>query len=238
MADGRHHARWKTWLPIGIGALIVLVVAVPYIFIHFVQGAAPPPLALSATSSASSSPQASSAGDATTDGTWKLQGSSIVGYRVDEVLFGQTDTAVGRTTSITGALTAAGRTVTDATFTVDMTTVTSDDDRRDEQFQGRIMETSTFPTSTFTLTKPVDFGSLPAVGQQRTSQVTGTLALHGVTKTVTFDVSSERVGSAMQVAGSIPITFADWNISNPSFSGIVTTQDHGVLEFKLNFVHA
>jgi polyisoprenoid-binding protein YceI len=237
MADGRHRARWKTWLPIGVAALIVLVVVVPYAFIHFVQGASPAPLALSATSSASSPSQAASAGDSGTDGTWKLQGSSIVGYRVDEVLFGQTHTAVGRTTSVTGSLTAAGKTVTDATFTVDMTTVTSDDDRRDEQFQGRIMETSTYPTATFTLTKPVDFGSLPTEGQQRTSQVTGTLALHGVTKTVTFDVSSERVGSAMQVAGSIPITFADWNISNPSFAGIVTTQDHGVLEFKLDFIH-
>jgi polyisoprenoid-binding protein YceI len=121
------------------------------------------------------------------------------------VLFGQSHTAVGRTTSITGSLTSAGKTVTDATFT---------------------------------LTKPVDFGSLPAEGQQRTSQVTGTLALHGVTKTVTFEVSSERVGSTMQAAGSIPITFADWNISNPSFAGVVTTQDHGVLEFKLDFIQA
>jgi polyisoprenoid-binding protein YceI len=238
MADGGQRARWKTWIPVGIAALIVVVVAVPYAFIHFVQGTAPAPLALSATSSASSPAQASGAGNGMTDGTWKLQGSSIVGYRVDEVLFGQSHTAVGRTTSITGSLTSAGKTVTDATFTVDMTTVTSDDDRRDEQFQGRIMETSTYPTATFTLTKPVDFGSLPAEGQQRTSQVTGTLALHGVTKTVTFEVSSERVGSTMQVAGSIPITFADWNISNPSFAGVVTTQHHGVLEFKLNFVHA
>jgi polyisoprenoid-binding protein YceI len=164
-----------------------------------------PPLGLSAASSASSPAQASGAGNGTTDDTWKLQGSSIVGYRVDEVLFGQSHTAVGRTTSITGSLTSAGKTVTDATFT---------------------------------LTKPVDFGSLPAEGQQRTSQVTGTLALHGVTKTVTFEVSSERVGSTMQVAGSIPITFADWNIANPSFAGVVTTQHHGVLEFKLNFVHA
>ena len=43
-------------------------------------------------------------------------------------------------------------------------------------------------------------------------------------------------GSAVQAPGSIPITFADWSISNPSF-GPVTNQDHGVLEFSLNFAH-
>jgi len=39
------------------------------------------------------------------------------------------------------------------------------------------------------------------------------------------------------VAGSIPITFADWNIANPSF-GPVSTDDNGVLEFALNFGRA
>ena len=38
-------------------------------------------------------------------------------------------------------------------------------------------------------------------------------------------------------SGRTPITFADWNISNPSF-GPVTTEDNGVLEFALNFAHA
>ena len=35
-------------------------------------------------------------------------------------------------------------------------------------------------------------------------------------------------GSAIQVLGSIPITFGDWNIPNPSF-GPVSTDDHGIL---------
>ncbi len=39
------------------------------------------------------------------------------------------------------------------------------------------------------------------------------------------------------MAGSIPITFADWNIANPSF-GPVSTDDNGVLEFALNFGRA
>jgi hypothetical protein len=52
------------------------------------------------------------------------------------------------------------------------------------------------------------------------------------------EARSVRAGSVVQVAGSIPITFADWSIPNPSFGGVVTTDDHGVLEFALNFAHA
>jgi polyisoprenoid-binding protein YceI len=96
------------------------------------------------------------------------------------------------------------------------------------------METATYPTATFTLTKPIELGSIPAEGEQRTFSATGDLTLHGVTKSVTFELTGQLTGSIVQVAGSIPITFADWNIPNPSFGPIIT-EDHGVLEFALNF---
>jgi len=89
----------------------------------------------------------------------------------------------------------------------------------------------------FTLTQHIELGSVPAQGTKQTYQVTGSLTLHGVTKTVTFKVTGLYTGSSAQVAGSIPITFADWSIPNPSF-GPVSTEDHGVLEFALNFAHA
>jgi len=51
------------------------------------------------------------------------------------------------------------------------------------------------------------------------------------------DLTTRRTGNRIEVSGSIPIRFADWNIPNPSF-GPVTTQDHGVLEFLLVFAHS
>jgi hypothetical protein len=41
--------------------------------------------------------------------------------------------------------------------------------------------------------------------------------------------------SGIEVSGSIPIPFANWDIGNPSFAGFVTTQNHGVLEFLIKF---
>ncbi|HWW45864.1 MAG TPA: YceI family protein, partial [Acidimicrobiia bacterium] len=63
------------------------------------------------------------------------------------------------------------------------------------------------------------------------------LMLHGVTRTVTFPVKAVRNGATIQVSGSIPVVFADYNISNPS-GGPATTSDNGTLEFLLNFAHA
>jgi hypothetical protein len=56
-----------------------------------------------------------------------------------------------------------------------------------------------------------------------------------VTKSVTFTVTGRRSGSSVQIAGSIPVTFADYGISNPSFPPVVTTEDHGLLEFSPMF---
>src|SRR6185369_15601101 len=113
------------------------------------------------------------------DGAWSASDQSLLGYRVKEVLVGQSTEGVGRTNAITGSLSIAGSTVEKGDFTVDMTTVKSDSGNRDNQFQGRIMDTSTFPTSTFTLTQPIDLGSVPAEGQTVTASATGDLTLHG-----------------------------------------------------------
>ncbi len=44
------------------------------------------------------------------------------------------------------------------------------------------METSVYPTATFTLTEPIDLGTLPDANADVTATATGELTLHGVTK--------------------------------------------------------
>lgn len=55
---------------------------------------------------------------------------------------------------------------------------------------------------------------------------------------MTFPLSAELTGGEIDLSGSIPILFADWDIPNPSFTGFVTTQNHGVLEFLLKLAHS
>lgn len=166
------------------------------------------------------------------DGQWVIGGDSEVGYRVDETINGLDKTANGRTKEITGSLTISGTTVTAGEFNVDMTTVRSDESRRDSQFRGRIMEVDQFPTATFALTAPIDFVQIPAEGGTVAAQATGDLTLHGVTKSVTFEVKATFKNGRIGVLGQIPVVFADYSIDNPSF-GPVSTEDNGLLEFVL-----
>jgi polyisoprenoid-binding protein YceI len=161
---------------------------------------------------------------------------SQAGYRVKETLFGQDNTAAGRTSSVTGQVTITGTQVTAASLTADLTSVRSDQSRRDSQFQGRIMDTAEFPTATFALTSPLDLGIVPADGTTITAKVTGNLTLRATTRSVTFTVTAKRSGTSIQVSGQIPVTFSDFNIPNPSF-GPVTTQDNGILEFLVVLSH-
>jgi polyisoprenoid-binding protein YceI len=223
-----------------VAAGLVTVTGGTWIYLNVLRDEAPAPLTLAesasggATEATSTTTPVASAAVTGVDGIWKVKAGSQAGYRVKEVLFGQSADAVGRTSEVTGTFTIAGTNVTAGSFTVDMTTVTSDESRRDGQFKGRIMDVSTYPTSTFVLSTPVELGAVPADGSQVDVKATGKLTLHGVTKTVTFPLQAQRTGSTVVVAGSIPVTFADYNIANPS-GGPARTEDHGQLEFRLTF---
>ncbi len=166
------------------------------------------------------------------DGTYTLTPDSEAGYRVVEVLFGQDTEGVGRTNSVTGSITIAGTQVTAAEFSVDMATLTSDEENRDNKFKGEIMETSEFPTATFVITEPIELGAIPADGEELIATATGDLTLHGVTNPVTLEVAAKKTGSSVAVVGSTDVVFSDYDIDNPS-NAVVTTQDHGLVEFLL-----
>jgi polyisoprenoid-binding protein YceI len=149
---------------------------------------------------------------------------------VKEVLFGQSATAVGRTTQVTGSFTVAGTTVTTGGFRVDLASVSSDESRRDGQFAGHIMNVSRLPTATFELTSPIELGTTTP----STAKATGKLTLRGTTKPVTVDLTVKvgAGGTTAEIAGTIPIVFAQWGIPNPS-AGPAQTEDNGLIEFLL-----
>ncbi len=207
-----------------------LAVAAPFVYIHFIEGPAPAKLELPTSSSTSSTAPGSAVSSSSLDGVWNVGTGSQAGYRVNEVLVGQNATAVGRTTKVWGSMTISGSTVTKAMFTVDMASVVSDQSQRNARFDGPIMDVSQYPTATLTLTAPIDLGTIPAEGAVAQYNAEGDLTMHGVTKSVTFPVTAERVGSDIDVLADIPITFAEWNIANPSIGGFVTTANSGTLE--------
>jgi len=234
---------WLKWAIGGVVVALLVFVGGPFVYIHFIEGDPPAKLSLSTTTTPTTT-AGSKTGSTTNSGTaaplagtWKIGDGSTAGYRVKETLFGQDATAVGRTNDVTGSMTVAGTTVTKASFSVDMTTVTSDKSQRDGQFQGRIMETSTYPTADFVLTKPINLAPVPKDGTVKQYPATGKLTLHGTTKTVTIPLNTKRTGDVIQVQGILSINFPDYNVNNPS-GGPASVGDVGQMEFVLQLTPA
>jgi len=243
MARGAH--RLRNWLVLGGVVVVVLAVAGPFVYIHFIEGPAPAKLGLpkdetTGTSKSSAGPSSGTATAAVSpkqlNGTWNVGQGSIVGYRVGEVLIGQHSTAVGRTEEVWGSLTVGNASVTNGNFTVNMASVKSDQSMRNAQFDGRIMDVSTYPTAKFVITKPISLGNVSTNGTVNHYDATGQLTMHGVTKTIRFPLSMELSATSAYILADVPIVFANWDISNPSVGGFVTTQNSGTLEVLLHLV--
>jgi polyisoprenoid-binding protein YceI len=172
--------------------------------------------------------------DGSFDGDWVPTDASEFGYRVEEVLAGVNTTAVGRSNEITGLLSIDGTTATAVDVEVQVDSIKSDSALRDSSFSGRVMNSEEFPTATFKLTEPIEFGTIPTGDEQIVATATGELTLRGVTNPVTFEVTAQTTDGRIGVLGSIPVVFADYGIENPSF-GQVKTEDEGLVEFVLVF---
>jgi polyisoprenoid-binding protein YceI len=230
----------KKSLRYAIVALVIVglgLVVGPWTYINLIKDDAPSALTIEDNSDATI-PSGSIEQDTISDlnGEWVVTsgGESVVGYRVKEVLFGQSTEGVGRTREIQGQLTVTNDQVTEVSFTVQMGTLTSDAANRDRQFNSRIMDTSSYPTSTFVLTQPIALPANAISGEVINLNAQGDLTLRGTTKPVQFPLQAKVEGATFTVVGNITIVFDDWGIPEPSLPGIDVDPD-GLLEFSLVF---
>jgi polyisoprenoid-binding protein YceI len=241
-------ARRRSLALVAAAALIAAIAAGAYgVWYLFLQGPGPaavgdatlPPVP--STAASSSSPLASGG----IDGTWNVDTSigsfsdfsgSFVGYRVQEQLATVgANTAVGRTPSVSGTIVIQGTNVTATTITADLTSLQSDDSRRDGQLGRQGIQTQQVPNATFTLTSPIALGSVPKDGQEISVTAKGQLELHGVKKDVEIPLKARLSGSVIQVSGSLPIVWTDYGIQKPSSFIVLTIADQGTMELQLFF---
>ncbi len=178
------------------------------------------------------------------DGTWTIDteigdfsdySSSWVGFRVAEVLQGLGDAyAVGRTPVVTGSLEADGATIQSARIEVDLTTVTSDQPRRDPAIQ-RALDTVTFPTAVLETREPVTLDAIPIDGEPFTASVPSTLTIHGVSQDVDIELNGQRVGDVVVVVGTLPVDFTAFDVTMPTAPVVLSVEDTGDLEWQLFF---
>ena len=221
---------------IAAAVVVVAVVGGPWVYINVIKDDAPEALMLDTvpTTIGAASDTTVVASASGVDGEWVATSESVVGYRVREILFGQSTEGVGRTNSVTGSLVVSESVVTTASFTVEMATLVSDSDRRDRQVAGRILDVSRYPTSTFELLEPITLTTESLNGSELAVTAKGTLTLRGVSKDVSVPLVAQLVDGTISVNGTIEIVFADWGIPDPSVSAI-SVEDRGLLEFLIVF---
>ncbi|MBI3746318.1 MAG: YceI family protein [Chloroflexi bacterium] len=252
----------RSRLPIALTlAVVVAGLAAFLVYRQFLAGDSVarltlPPATVAAGSTASpsgvgsSAPSASSVGGASSApvvatpaglaGTWTIGDGSVVGYRVREQLGGVSalSDAVGRTIAITGTATLAATAdsvrVTAASFQADLTQLTSDDARRDNRIRSIGLESARYPTSTFTLTTPLDVPASGLGGAAVDVALAGDLTIHGVTKSVTIAGQARLNGDRIQIAASLTFPFSDFGMTPPSIGGFVSVQDTATLEVLLS----
>lgn len=180
------------------------------------------------------------------DGTWAVDAEtgeftledatgSFAGFRVDEELARiGAFTAVGRTGDVNGTLVITDETVTSAEIDVDLTTLRTDDSRRDGAIQ-RALRTSQHPTATFTLTEALDIAGAVDAGAPITLSAPGNLTVNGITQPVAVAIEAQLVGSVIAVVGSVQIIFADFDVTVPQVPIVLSAEDHGIMEFQLLF---
>ncbi|WP_069163351.1 YceI family protein [Nocardia altamirensis] len=146
---------------------------------------------------------------------------------------GQTTRVIGRTYDVSGSIQVDGLTITSANMTVNMQTANCDC-MHDPAYH-QMLETGKFPTSSFVLTSPIVFPSVPTAGATVSVPATGRFTVHGVTRTVTFNFETTEVGQRLAFKTSIPVEPADFSIQPPISSNPLGSISNTTIDLLIAF---
>jgi polyisoprenoid-binding protein YceI len=203
-------------------ALVVLAVAATGLAVTLTPG--PAPLALPKDAAAPSGPL---------DGTWRVTAGSVAGFRLRETVIGFSNDVTGRTGDVTGTVSVAGTEVSRATVQVRLAAI-SVNGKADQPQLVKSLGLATHPFATVALTRPVQLPAAFSAGAEVTRTAVATLTLNGMTRPVRLTLSARRDGTAIEAAGSLPVTFSRFRIAGPGGYGFLgSLASNGTAEFLL-----
>lgn len=160
---------------------------------------------------------------------------SQASYAVDETFLNRNldATAVGTTSAITGTLILTDGRISPSTVTVDLRTLKSDSDRRDQYIQRNTLETDKYPMAEFTITG-VD-GTSPRLdeGQTENVKLAGRMSIHGVEKPLVFDVRMTVHDNTLQLEGTTTFMMSDFELEPPNILGLISVREEVTLNVSL-----
>ena len=173
------------------------------------------------------------------EGRWEVAAGTEAGYRVREKLaqLPAPSDAVGRTGAVTGGFTVVdedGKVLArDLEFESDLSTLKSDNDKRDNRIRELGLESARFPKATFVAAQDVVVPEDAVDGKPAKTEVVGDLTIHGVTKRVTIPLDVQRNGNQVEVVGSLTFPFSDFGMQVPNVPPFVSVEPDATMEMKL-----
>jgi polyisoprenoid-binding protein YceI len=160
-------------------------------------------------------------------------------YRVQEQLVGLNvlSDAVGTTSAVAGTLVigpdgAIGR---ESRITVDLRTLKSDQEPRDNFIKTRTLEVDKFPMLELVPTRleglPIPLPSPPQV-QALGFRLVGNVTLHGVTKEVGWNIVATLRGGTVAGRASATLLFGDFKITKPAVPVLLSVDDRIQVEVE------
>ncbi len=156
-------------------------------------------------------------------------------YRVREQLAAVNfpSDAVGETSAISGviALDASGAVLSESSkVTLDLRTLRSDSDRRDQFLRTRSLESDTYPVAEFVVREVRGLPwPLPSEGQA-TLQLVGDMTLHGVTSPLTWEATAQFSNSTVTGQATTRFQFGQFQMDLPRAFLVVSVEDDIRLE--------
>ena len=162
-------------------------------------------------------------------------------YRIREQLVGVDlpNDAVGETKNVTGVISVddKGKLISaESKFTVDVSNLVSDKDRRDGFVRRRVLETDQYPTVTL-VPKEIRGVSMPLPKSgSRTFDILGDLTVRGVTRPTTWKVTADFTPTGLNGKAATSFTFKDFSIDQPRVPVVLSVDETIKLELDFSMV--
>lgn len=123
-----------------------------------------------------------------------------------------------------------------ATFTVNMSRLSTDQSSRDEWLQDNAIQTNAFPNATFVATSISNMPASYTEGEEINFQLNGDLTVRDTTNPVTFEVTAVLTGSTIRGSAVRQMQMTDFGITPPDFANTLTVANDFRIEINLTAI--
>jgi polyisoprenoid-binding protein YceI len=150
-------------------------------------------------------------------------------------------TAVGFTRTIEGFLELsrdAPSQILGGQIIVDIRSLKSDDDKRDERIQEQFLQSNQFPIAEFVITGVENFPTSYIEGEEVTFTIIGDLTIREITNEVSWEVTAVLEGNTITGTAFTTIMMVDYGFDPPEILGFIEAQDPARIEMEITAVES